>query len=463
MPLPRTVLLACLGLALALLGLAAPAAHARPDQAMTFEAPRDLLDPARRDAALAELDSLGVRSLRVILRWKDVAPGGDSATRPQFDATDPNAYGWGQYDALILAAEARGWSVMVTLSSPVPKWATSSKRDTVTRPNAAEFRRFATAAGRRYGPMVRTWSIWNEPNLPQFLRPQLSRGKEVGPSLYRELYLAGRAGLRDAGQTDDRILFGETAPKGSANRLTPLAFLRGALCLDTKYRKRKGCERVETEGVAHHAYTTRQGPSFIPENKDDVTIRVISRLSKALDRAAKAGAISPNLPLYLTEFGIQSVPDTLFGVSLLQQNEFRAISERIAWRNSRVVAFSQYLLRDDDPTGETFGGFETGLRYADGKAKPSLAGFRLPLVASKRSGGKVSIWGLVRPAGGPTTVDLQVRSGGGGFSLLRRITTDARGSFTISAAGGASKRWRLRWTDPSGKVHTSPAVRAYAG
>ena len=140
--------------------------------------------------------------------------------------------------------------------------------------------------------------------------------------------------LDDYARTGDRILFGETAPKGSANRLAPLEFLRGALCLDGKYRKRKGCARVPTEGVAHHAYTTRQGPSFIPANKDDVTIRVISRLSSALDRAARAGAISPRLPLYLTEFGIQSLPDKLFGVSLQQQLEERNRAERIAYSNN---------------------------------------------------------------------------------------------------------------------------------
>lgn len=462
MPRCRPVLLALLGLIAGLPSLvAAPAAQARADQAMSFEAPRDLLDPARRDAALAELDSLGVRNLRVILRWKDVAPGGDSATRPEFDAENPDAYGWGQYEQLINAARARDWGVIVTLSSPVPKWATAARRDTVTRPSPAEFRRFATAAGRKFGEQISTWSIWNEPNLAEFLRPQISRGKAVGPSLYRELYLAGRGGLLAAGQSGDRILFGETAPKGSANRLAPLAFLRGALCLDSKYRKRKGCARVTTEGVAHHAYTTRQGPSFVPANKDDVTIRVISRLSSALDRAARAGAISPRLPLYLTEFGIQSTPDTLFGVSLSQQNEYRAISERIARENARVVAFSQYLLRDDDNTPDgRHGGFETGLRFANGKAKPSLAGFRLPLAARVRKDRRISIWGMARPATSATTVQLQVSSGSG-FRLLRTVQTDARGSFTITTSGSAKTRWRLRWAAPDGRTYTSPAVRAY--
>ena len=74
---------------------------------------------------------------------------------------------------------------------------------------------------------------------------------------------------------------------------------------------------------------------------------MLSRLTTALDRAAKAGAITAHLPIYLTEFGIESTPDPVRGVSLQRQSEYRAISERIAYDNPRVVAFSQYLLRDD--------------------------------------------------------------------------------------------------------------------
>ena len=109
-----------------------------------------------------------------------------------------------------------------------------------------------------------------------------------------------------------------------------------------------------------------------------------------------------HLPIWLTEFGIQSKPDPYYGVSFATQNAYRAISERIAWGNRRVVAFSQYLLRDDlplkgVPRASRYAGFESGLRTAAGKDKPALAGFRLP-VAAKRRGSRVSLWGLVRPA-----------------------------------------------------------------
>ncbi|MBA3326770.1 MAG: hypothetical protein H0T43_00515, partial [Solirubrobacterales bacterium] len=375
--------------------LAAPAS-AGSTQALTFEAPRDLLNAQARPAALAELESLGVRSLRVILTWAAVAPGANLAERPSFEPTDPRAYNWGEYDALMAAAKQRGWPVVLTVSGPVPKWATKDKRDTLTRPSPSAFAAFVTAVGRRYGEQVSTWSIWNEPNQPQFLRPQYARGgRPASPGIYRGLFQAALRGLRKAGQQDDTVLLGETSPRGTTRVVAPLTFLRGTLCLDSKYRKRKGCGMLDAGGYAHHAYTTRQGPSFKPPSRNDVTIGVLSRLTTALDRASRARALPRRMPLYLTEFGIQSTPDRDTGVSLAQQAEYYAIAERSARGNARVVSFSQYLLRDDPPTGpKQFGGFESGLRFAGGRPKPSLAAFRLPLAARRSgAGSRVSLWG----------------------------------------------------------------------
>jgi len=457
--LPLTLLLSLL--------LVAPAS-ANKSQALTFEAPRDLMNPATRPAALAELESLGVRSLRVILTWHDVAPSPDSSTRPDFEPTNPDAYDWGEYDALMAAAKARNWPVLLTISGPVPKWATKAKLDKLTRPSASAFAAFVTAVGRHYGDQVNTWAIWNEPNQPQFLRPQFGDGgKAISPGIYRGLYKAGVRGLTKSGQGNDRILLGETSPRGTGRVVAPLAFLRGTLCLNRKYVRRKSCGPLPASGYAHHAYTTRQGPFFKPANPDDVTIGVLGRLSKALDRARKAGALTKKLSIYLTEFGIQSTPDTQSGVSLAKQVEYRAIAERIAYDNPRVTAFSQYLLRDSDPTGpKQYGGFESGLRFADGKPKPSLPAFRLPLAARRTGARKVSIWGLVRPASpailggitpitppgtGVTTVTIVYADRGSSkFKTLRTVKTDARGYFTFSSAYRAGRRWNVRWTTFSG-------------
>ena len=102
-PVLRRLLAIALAAVVAAAVLAAPAA-AHPNMSVTFEAPRDLLDPATRDSALAELDTLGVRSLRVVLYWKDVAPDPNGG-RPQLDETDPANYDWSKYDPLIAGCE----------------------------------------------------------------------------------------------------------------------------------------------------------------------------------------------------------------------------------------------------------------------------------------------------------------------------------------------------------------------
>jgi hypothetical protein len=453
-------------LALLIAALAAAPAQASRQQGLTFEAPRDLLDPAARDDALAQLASLGVHSLRVVLYWHGVAPAADSRTRPAFDATDPGAYNWGQYAPLLEAAAQRHWSVLLTVSGPVPRWATEGARNTVTRPRPKEFRQFMTAVARRFAGQVALWSIWNEPNHPQFLGPQYdSHHRPVSPRVYRGLLLAAQRGLAAGGQGSVPLLMGETAPRGTGKDVAPLAFLRGVLCLDRHYHRVGHCRPLDVDGYAHHAYTTRAGPLFRPRQSDDVTIGVVGRLVRALDRAARARAIPAHLPIHLTEFGIQSVPDPYYGVSYLRQNEYRGIAERLAYDNPRVASFSQYLLRDDQPrrgvpSSQRYGGFESGLVTAEGTRKPAYEGFRLPLVA-RRTGDRVSLWGLLRSGQGGQAVTVEVSDGGRAFHKLATVTTNSRGYWLRRALFRKGRRWRVRWTAPDGHLYSSPPVRAY--
>src|ERR1044072_5134766 len=103
------------------------------------------MNPGPGPAALAELESLGVRALRVILTWSAVAPGPNEAVMPTFEPTDSGGYGCGEDDALIDAAEARNRKVLMTTSGPVPRWATAAKLDNLPRPSPTAFAAFATA------------------------------------------------------------------------------------------------------------------------------------------------------------------------------------------------------------------------------------------------------------------------------------------------------------------------------
>jgi hypothetical protein len=231
----------------------------------------------------------------------------------------------------------------------------------------------------------------------------------------------------------------------------PLRFLRGLFAPRGK---------LPADGYAHHAYTTAAGPRFVPSNKDDVTIGVLSRLTQALDGYGRRGRIRRDMPIYLTEFGIQSKPDPFIGVSYQRQAEYRSISEWMAYRNPRVAAFSQYLMRDDNPRPGSkyarYSGFESGLRGSNGKAKLAYDGFRLPLVAD--AGRRhVSFWGLVRPASGRTSAVLQIRKRGSRrWVKLKTVRTNATGYWHSTSARRTDAQYRVVWGKYSG-----PPTRAY--
>ena len=447
---------------LACLALAAPAA-ASSTQMVTFEGGSDLLRDSTRDATLDDIQSLGASSLRVILYWRSVAPGATASKRPTFDETDPSGYDWGAHDRLISDARSRGMRVILTVSGPVPNWASASHRSSVTRPSPTHFQRFMTAVGRQYGGQVAAWSIWNEPNHPDFLAPQYVHGKPESPRLYRALFQAADRGLQAAGRGSDTLIMGETAPHGTSRAVAPLTFLRGALCLSESYHRSRSCGRLDADGYAHHAYTQRSGPGYVAASSNDVNIGTLSRLTTALDRAGRAGAIRRSMPIYLTEFGIQSYPDPYAGVSLSKQAEFLSLSEWIAYRNPRVRSFSQYLMRDDDPrpgsAAARYSGFESGLRRSDGRKKPAYDAFRTPLVVDRR-GSRVYLWGLVRPGGGQRTLTVQYRSGGGSWRTLATKHTNSRGVWSGRSAYRAGRTWRVRWQAPDGAVYDGPATHA---
>ncbi|HYB22284.1 MAG TPA: hypothetical protein VED41_00705, partial [Solirubrobacteraceae bacterium] len=403
----RTFLLSLFAVVLLAGSAGAAPALASHTQITYFEASDDLLEAKTRPHVIAQLEHLGVHALRVELYWHDVAPGANSAAKPSFEAANPAAYDWGDYAEVLAEAKRLGWPVLLTVTSPVPRWATANgKAPYITRPDPEDFKEFMTAVAREFGSEVSVYSIWNEPNHPAFLLPQFNaNGTPASGRIYRGLYEAGYAGLQAAGIAQPRVLFGETAPTGFdsvksmlhskvrkerenalLHDVAPLAFLREALCLNASYRRAGSCGELQMVGYAHHAYTEPSGPFYVTSDRDDVMIGALSRLTNALDLAARAHAIPAGVPLYLTEFGVQSYPNKQLGVPVAKQAEYDAISERIAWENPRVAAFSQYLLKDD-PLGGAPGasvhggtvGFQTGLEYLNGKHKPLYAAWPVPL------------------------------------------------------------------------------------
>jgi hypothetical protein len=433
---------------------------------------------ASRERLLDELDALGVDVIKAQLLWADAAPRGKR--KPEgFDGSDPSQYpGWGRYDALVRDAQARGLRVMLAVSPPYPGWATKRRGDLegAVRPSAREFGRFAEAAGEHY-PSVDLWTIGNEPNHPGFLYPQSKRGgAPVAPHLYRSMVRSSVAALHRSGHEGHTILFGELLPIGKSatgpkQNLQPIRFLREFFCLDSNWRRFtgraaqvRGCDRYRkltgVDGFAYHPYTRPGGPGIVEPSPNDATIRSLGRVSRALDIARRKRRIGgPRMPIWSTEFGFQSrPPDPYLGAKLSRIPGFLGESELwISLRNRRVASFSQFTMTDTPlrGSGDVFGTWQGGLRFADGRPKPGVySAFRLPIFVRQLGPSAVEVRGAARPGGAGSVVQVQQREGRRGrfADLGGPITvTNARGYFAarFRIAQASRRSFRFRYQDMS--------------
>lgn len=473
----RPLLALALVVALATSLAAVPGASGSRGQTTLFDLGGVALDlpPAPRTVLLDELQDFGVDTVRVMVTWRQIAPEPGSPGKPAFDQTNPAAYpaeNWIRLDDMIQQANARGMDVLLTPTSPTPRWGSTSNSE-VANPIAFDFGQFVQALGTRYSgsytppptptdpaptvlPRVFRWSVYNEPNLTLFLKPQLRRGKSVAAKIYRRLFLAAQTGLQQSGHGDDLLLIGETSPGPGRKGTDPITFMRGVFCLNERYKRRRGCAPIDADGWAQHPYDPFDAPFEVPR-QNLINLATIGRLTKALNKARRARGVTRRLPIYVTEYGIESVPDRKFGVSQLRQAEFIAISEFLMYRNGRIRSFGQYLMQDD--AGNAQVNFQTGLRFSDGREKVSYDAFPIALVAQRRSerSKTVKIWGHVRPRGAPFNVSVEINGG----RVLRRISTNAAGYFQFRTRFRKGRRYSATAVLQDGTTLTGPFVRVY--
>ncbi len=388
---------------------------------------------ARRDKALLQMKALGVQYVRATVLWSVVAHG----TKPgHFNAANPAAYphhNWDRFDNLVRSAHNDGISLYFDVTGPGPRWAMGTappsqrKSQPTWMPNPAQFYKFVYAVGKRYSgtyrkelpkdhgllPRVNFWSIWNEPNQGGWLTPQSYRSPTLGrvipysPFLYRRLYLQGRAALGATGHNNDFIAIGETSPTGrgaptSRNPLAPKLFIRELLCVDPAGVPYTGAEAsarncgdfstmgaIRASGWAHHPYTRKDPPTAVPSDPDAITIANLHDLPTLLDQlAVTTGHINSGLSVVASEFGYESnPPDPFAGVSLDKQAQWINLGDFLAYSDPRVVAMTQFLLRDAPPnrlhhkgTKAYYNTYQSGIETNAGRHKPAFGAYMLPLV-----------------------------------------------------------------------------------
>ncbi|HEY8103876.1 MAG TPA: hypothetical protein VIE18_05125 [Gaiellaceae bacterium] len=322
--------------------------------------------PGTLDQRLTTFKRLGVPFVRFTLRWNEIAP------RKPRDATSPRdrAYDWRRPDRVVRGLRRYGLTPVLTLVG-TPAWANGGRGKNFAPPRPRDFRRFATAAARRY-PWVRHWLIWNEPNKRLWLRPTRSR-------IYVEHLLNPAYEAIHAVLPRSLVGGGATAPRGGAGGVAPVTWVRGMAAAHARF-----------DAYAHHPYPST--PSETPSsggcrNCPSITMATIRKLLILVRRS-----FGPK-PVWLTEYGYQTrPPDTFLGVPPKTQATMLSLAAMRAWRLPRVTMLIQYLYRDELAVSR----FQSGLVFADDRWKPSRQGFRLPFAQMGRHGLQAVVWGQIR-------------------------------------------------------------------
>ena len=342
-----------------LAGLAAPAALSAERMWVGFHDDPSFRWVSDRTARVQGAASENATIMRLLVQWNLVA-----RSRPA-SATDPfdPAYEFSDVDEAVLAAQESDQEVLITISG-TPRWANGGKNPNAMPTRVADFGNFARAIASRYSgrfsgyPFVRFWSVWNEPNLQQFLSPQFnSRGRSVAPANYAKLAATAFSGIK-AGNPQAKVALGETSPRGSdmPTGLRPIHSPGKFAELVAKANP-----RLKFDAWSHHPYpSTPKSPPSQVVKWPNVSLASLPRLEDSLKSWFKRKSV----PIWVTEYGHQTRPEDALGVPYSTQARYIQQAISIAARYPFVDMFIWFVYQDDQ--GQPW---ESGLFTQGGNAK----------------------------------------------------------------------------------------------
>jgi hypothetical protein len=475
------VALALAAPATAALSTAAPASASRAMP--TSIADDGVLNGAHGDPApiVARWKAAGVKNVRMFAEWSHLAPSPDAVKTPAgFDGR----YDLSPLDRKIDLVRANGMTVTLVVTGPGPVWGSlePARRNGRWRPSPTKFGAFAEVVAKHVADRVQDYIVWNEPNVNTWLQPQNAcSGKTcriVSPHFYRKLADAGYTAIRK-GDPTATIAIGATSSKGDQyvvrtnNTTQPMVFLRMLGCVDRRYKRiRTGdCRNFKAPRgnvIAYHPHSSKYSPGYVSPNSGDARMGDLSRLTTVLDKLTRAKRLkvvgASRFPLWLDEYAYETnPPETIRGVSPTLQANYSQWGWWTAWRNPRVQLLTQYEWFDEgsgdedvDPTG-----WQSGLYYNNGKAKPLAQAFPNPIFGY-RTAKAATVWGQVRPGVGRRTVAVQRRAGSS-WRAYKTVTTDTRGTFTLRVPRSASAKYRYTYVsadDGETKASLATGLRA---
>ena len=368
-------------LAVCIVALAAAPSALAGGPTMMIGATEDIVKQPEPVAAKAQMDLLKLAGLRAVRMTQEWAPGDTEPSGPGFDALK-NA---------VAAAQLDGVKVVLSVTNHGSRTTPLSDQD------QADFAAYAANVARAL-PSVRDFVIGNEPNLNRYWLPQFGLdGSDVAAPAYESL-LAKTYDALKAVSPRITVLGGAVSPRGidrpntGRDTHSPTAFITD---MGAAYRA-SGRTKPIMDEFAFHPYgdNSSQPPSFTHPNSTSIGVadypKLVGLLGQAFDGTAQQGS---TLPIVYDEYGVETQvptaktsfytgrePTTTKPVDPATQAAYYAQALGLAFCQPNLRGI--FLFHSVDETD--LDRWQSGLFYADGTAKTSLAPTRAAVEASRR-------------------------------------------------------------------------------
>jgi hypothetical protein len=359
------------GLALAALALVTPANAGGPS--MLIGAAEDAVRQPTLTETKAKLDLLrlaGLNAIRVTSIWDpdDPVPSQDEIRRLQDVASAA------QLDAMQMFAAVYNFGSRTTPLTPEAQ---------------SSFASYTASLARRV-PGLTNFIIGNEPNLNRFWLPQFNPdGSDAAAPAYLSLLYRTYTALKGVSQ-DIRVFGGAISPRGidrpgtGRDTHSPTVFIQD---LGAAYRA-SGITGPVMDALAIHPYPENSSipPTFAHPNTTPIGIadytKLTGLLAKAFDGTGQPGS---TLPILYAEYGIDTQipatkaslytgaePATIKPVPESTQAAYYKQAMSISFCQPNVMGILIFHAIDESALDR----FQSGIYYADGGAKLSLAAVR---------------------------------------------------------------------------------------
>lgn len=338
--------------ALGLLAGTARAAGPRPVLVGFEDEPSFLWSP-NRIQNIAGAGEAGANVIRVIANWATIQPRVSS-------------YRFNWLDDTVWQAQQRGMRVLLTIWG-TPPWASRTHKPNAA-PNPKTLGKFCGVLATRYNgrtgrPPVTLFSIWNEPNLAQFLSPQYnSKGRDLAPHLYAGMVRSCYGAIKKANPTAV-VAVGETSPRGTDHPRKGIQQSHSPGRFAQLVAADK--PRIHFDVWAHHPYGSGfTGSATVPFRWPNVSIANLPQLEANLKKWFHKSTV----PLWITEFAYQTAPESPRALTYAQQASYLRAAFDKAVAVPQVQMFIWFVYRDTP--GQRW---QSGLVRSDSLPKPALA------------------------------------------------------------------------------------------